>query len=222
MRLALVGFAGQKVWRTTRERHSLLAWIREHCERFDMRTRTAAIVIAVFGFAMNACGGDAPTGPAGSAMPTELHVETNAPVSESDPTGLVVVSVFQGEVGGTISIEVCADDAGLPLPGDYRIDSDECAESSGRWIIATDDQGRLWDRQPIDEFVLLRFEREPGQAALLFRTSYQAPNTGNSKSVDICPWTLAEHSDVGVLCTSDNEFRLLPRVLAGEGATVAF
>ncbi|MDH3296808.1 MAG: hypothetical protein OEM23_05055 [Gemmatimonadota bacterium] len=187
-----------------------------------MNTSAVAVTIGMLGMALAACAGDSPTDPVGATELTQLVIEPSTPISDADPAGMVILTVLGGETSGTITIEVCGDDAGLPLPGDYAIDLEACSLAGGRWLIGVDDQERSWDRRSIAESVILRFGREPGQGALLFRASYEAPRNGQSKSVPACPWTLVEGSDLGVRCTSDSEIRLLPGVRERDGAVTAF
>ena len=183
-----------------------------------MKTNRAAVAIAVIGIALAACGDDSPTSPEASASLTQLHIEPNTPTSDVDPRGFIAISVLPGEIGGTVTIEVCSGETGQPMPGDFAIDLIACENVGGQWIIALDSQGRSWERRELAGSAIVRFDREPGQAGLLFRSSYEAPGNGATEDVGLCPWVLSEGLDVGVLCTSDDDMRLLPVVRSGNGA----
>jgi hypothetical protein len=186
-----------------------------------MNSHTVALAVGMVGIALTACG-DAPTDPVAPTELTQLAIEPSTPISDNDPTGMVILTVFGGEATGTVTVEVCADAFGSPMPGDYALDVAACEQASGRWIVAIDNRDRAWDRRSIDGSEILRFGREANQGVLLFRASYEAPDNGRSESVPACPWTLAEGSDLGVRCTSRNEIQLLPGIRSGHGAAAAF
>jgi len=186
-----------------------------------MNNHTVVLTVGMMGIAMTACG-DAPTNPVAPTELTQLAIEPSTPISDTDPTGMVILTVFGGETTGTVTVEVCSDQAGNPMPGEFPIDVAACEQAAGRWIVAVDDQNRAWDRRSVDEPAILRFGREANQGALLFRASYEAPKNGRSESVPACPWTLAEGSDLGVRCTSKNEIQLLPGIRSGHGVAAAF
>jgi hypothetical protein len=186
-----------------------------------MKSTRAAMAVAVIGMTLSACGDDSPTSPEASIALTQLHIEPNTPTSDVDPRGFIAISVLPGEVGGTVTIEVCSDGGGQPMPGDFAIDLIACERAGGQWTIAIDSQGRSWEQRELAGSAIVRFDREHGQDALLFRSSYRAPGGGISEDVGLCPWVLADGVDVGVLCTSDDEVRLLPVVRSGYGATAS-
>lgn len=182
-----------------------------------MKSIRGVVLLAATGISLTACGGgETPSSPQVSTLFTQLHVQPTAPMSEIDPRGLITLSVTPAEIGGTVTIEVCSDQTGQPLPGSFAIDPAACAAANGQWRLARDSQGLLWDRVEVTRSISVQFDREAGQAGLLFRSSYRAPITGYGEDVGVCPWVLAENLDVGVVCTSDDEVRLLPVV---RGAT---
>lgn len=177
-----------------------------------MKRNGPTAAVAFLGISLAACGGESPTSPESFSLVTELHIEPNVPAPELDPTGLVSITVLPGETGGTVTIEVCSDDAGQPMPGNYPISLQACADAGGEWAIARDVQGRAWDSRELARSDIVKFARETGQPPLLFRAAYEARAGGFSENVGFCPWLLAEQVDVGVLCTSEDDVRLLPVV----------
>ena len=181
-----------------------------------MKSIRGVVLMAATGISLAACGGEAPSSPQVSTLFTQLQVQPTAPMSEIDPRGLITLSVTPAEIGGTVTIEVCSDQSGQPMPGSFAIDIADCGAANGVWRLARDSDGQLWDRVEVTRSISVPFDREAGQAALLFRSSYRAPSGGYGEDIGVCPWVLAENLDVGVVCTSDDEVRLLPVV---RGAT---
>jgi hypothetical protein len=175
-----------------------------------MKSIRGVTLMAATGILLAACGGEAPSSPQVSTLFTQLHVQPLARMTEIDPRGLITLSVTPAEIGGTVTIEVCSDQAGQPMPGSFAIDTADCGAANGQWRVARDSEGRLWDRVEVTRSISVHFDGEAGPAGLLFRSSYRAPNGGYGEDIGACPWVLAENLEVGVVCTSDDEVRLLP------------
>jgi len=175
-----------------------------------MKSIRGVALMAATGIVLAACGSETPSSPQVSTLFTQLHVQPTAPTSEIDPRGLIALSVTPAEIGGTVTIEVCSDQTGQPMAGSFAIDVADCPAANGQWRLARDSEGRLWDRVEVTRSISVQFDREAGPAGLLFRSSYRAPDGGYGEDIGSCPWVLAENLDIGVVCTSDDEVRLLP------------
>lgn len=180
-------------------------------------------VCAACCFVAAACGGSSPTSPESSSSltgTTTVHVEPDAALTPDDPSGMVNLSVWPFEAGGAVSIDVCVDDAGLPIASELDLDAD-CVSQGGRWDIARDQEGDPWISRTWWGQAVVRFDRQAGQAPMLFRVAYQAPDGGATRDISDCRWLLAEHSDVGVACTSDGAARQMPWTMSGAGSDAA-
>lgn len=182
-----------------------------------------AALCAVCSFVVVACDGSSPTSPEPSSSvsgTTTLHVEPDAALAPDDPSGMVGLAVWPFESGGAVSIHVCVDDAGQPIASTYDVQAG-CASQGGRWAIARDQAGDPWISRSWWGQTIVRFDRRAGQAPMLFRISYYAPEGGETRDVTDCRWLLVEHSDVGVACTSDGAARQMPWTMAGAGSDSA-
>ncbi len=182
-----------------------------------------ATLCAVCSFIVVACDGSNPTSPDSSSSlsgTTTLHVEPDAALAPDDPSGMVSLAVWPFEAGGAVSIDVCVDDAGQPIASSRDLDAD-CVDQGGRWEIARDQAGDPWISRSWWGQTVVRFDRRTDQAPMLFRASYYAPDGGATRDITDCRWLLAEHSDVGVACTSDGAARQMPWTMSGAGSDAA-
>lgn len=181
--------------------------------------RQKVLVLAALALGATACADGGPTAPSSEPSPTTLSVEPDAALVPDDPTGLVNLAVWPHEAGGQISIEVCVDAGGDPIAAGFDRGL-ECEAQSGHWVIARDQDGVRWVERTWPGYATVRFDRSPEQPPMLFRATYEAPDGGATRSVRGCSWLLAEATDVGVACTSDDEVRVLPWLAPGGAAPV--
>ena len=181
-----------------------------------MRSNLPALLCAAASMATVACGESGPTAPAqvDDVNPTILQVQPDAAVTHDDASGLVNLSVWPHDAGGLVSIETCVATDGRPIAASFDR-ATSCEAQGGHWTIARDMSGEPWVGRTWQGWATVRFSRETGQAPMLFRTSYEAPRGGATRDVVGCRWILAENSDVGVACTSDDEARVMPWVAPG-------
>lgn len=182
-----------------------------------------ATLCAICSFIAVACDGSHPTSPDSSSSlsgTTTLHVEPDAALSPDDPSGMVSLAVWPFEAGGAVSIDVCVDDAGQPIASTFDVNTG-CASQGGIWTIARDQTGDPWISRIWSGRATVRFDRQAGQAPILFRSAYYAPDGGATRDITDCRWLLAEHSDVGVACTSDGAVRQMPWTMTGTGSDAA-
>lgn len=177
--------------------------------------RQRLLVLAVLALGAAACADGGPTAPSSPPRPTTLSVEPDAALVADDPTGLVNLAVWPHEAGGRISIEVCIDEGGEAIAAAFDR-SLGCEVQGGLWAIARDQDGVHWVGLTWPGYATVRFDRKQEQAPMLFRATYEAPEGGTTRSVRACRWLLAEATDVGVACTSDDEVRVLPWLAPGD------
>lgn len=182
-----------------------------------------ATICALCSFTVVACDGSSPTSPESTGAfsgTTTVHVQPDAALTPDDPSGMVSLAVWPFEAGGAVSIDVCVDDAGQPIAAGYDLDAG-CVAQDGRWVIARDQAGDPWISRSWWGQTVVRFDRRAGQAPMLFRVAYVAPDGGATRNVTDCRWLLAEHNDVGIACTSDGTARQMPWTMAGAGSDSA-